>query len=152
VAVLLLVLLAWGNGAAAQIASPLGTDGAPTVGGTSGMRPPTQLPLLSGTQSAGAKVHLGPTGKPCLTVFGSAKSQVINPNIFEHIIMASNNCSQSIKMKVCYYQSAQCIPLEVPAYGRKEVVLGIMPAMNQFRFEYREQFNQGMGVLGGGFN
>jgi len=45
---------------------------------------------------------------------------------------------------VCYYQSQQCVPLDVPAYGRKEVVLGIMPAMNQFQFEYRESFNQGM--------
>jgi hypothetical protein len=129
----------------------MGTQGAATVGSSSG-RPPAQLPLLSGTPSAGVKSHLGPTGKPCLTVFGSAKAQIINPNIFEHIIMASNECSQPIKMKVCYYQSSQCVPLDVPAYGRKEIVLGIMPAMNQFRFEYREQFTPGMGGLGAGLN
>jgi len=149
---LLIVLLAWGTGAVAQLASPVGTDGAATVGSSNGLRPPAQLPLLSGTPSAGVKMHLGPTGKPCLTVFGSAKPQIVNPNIFEHIIMASNDCSQPIKMKVCYYQSPQCVPLDVPAYGRKEIVLGIMPAMNQFRFEYREQFNPGMGGLGAGFN
>jgi hypothetical protein len=149
---LLVVILAWGTGAAAQLASPGGTDSAATVGSSNGARPPAQLPLLSGTPSAGVKMHLGPTGKPCLTVFGSAKPQTINPNIFEHIIMASNECSQPIKMKVCYYQSAQCVPLDVPAYGRKEIVLGIMPAMNQFRFEYREQFNTGIGGLGAGFN
>jgi hypothetical protein len=148
---LLVVLLAWGTGAAAQVTSPMGTQGAATVGSSSG-RPPAQLPLLSGTPSAGVKSHLGPTGKPCLTVFGSAKAQIINPNIFEHIIMASNECSQPIKMKVCYYQSSQCVPLDVPAYGRKEIVLGIMPAMNQFRFEYREQFTPGMGGLGAGLN
>ena len=148
----LVVLLAWGTGAAAQVTSPMATQGAATVGSSGGMRPPAQLPLLSGTPSAGVKTHLGPTGKPCLTVLGSAKPQIINPNIFEHIIMASNECSQPIKMKVCYYQSAQCVPLDVPAYGRKEAILGIMPAMNQFRFEYREQFNSGMGGLGAGFN
>jgi hypothetical protein len=148
----LVVLLAWGTTAAAQLASPVGTNSAATVGSSNGMRPPAQLPLLSSTPSAGVKLHLGPTGKPCLTVFGSAKPQVINPNIFEHIIMASNECSQTIKIKVCYYQSTQCIPLDVPAYGRKEVVLGIMPAMNQFRFEFREQFAPGMGGLGAGLN
>jgi hypothetical protein len=149
---LLVVLLTWGTTAAAQLGSPVSTDSAATVGSSNGMRPPAQLPLLSSTPNAGVKLHLGPTGKPCLTVFGSAKPQVINPNIFEHIIMASNECSQSIKIKVCYYQSTQCIPLDVPAYCRKEVVLGIMPAMNQFRFEFREQFAPGMGGLGAGLN
>jgi hypothetical protein len=149
---LLVMLLAWETRAAAQVTSPMGTQGAATVGSSGGLRPPSQPPLLSGTPSAGVKTHLSPTGKPCLTVLGSAKPQIINPNIFEHIILASNECSQSIKVKVCYYQSTQCVPLDVPAYGRKEIVLGIMPAMNQFRFEYREQFNSGMGGLGAAFN
>ena len=86
-------------------------------------------------------MHLGPTGKPCLSVNGGAEPQIVNPKIFTHMIMASNNCSQLIKIQVCYYQSQQCVPLEVPGYGRKEIVLGIMPSMNQFRFEYRELFN-----------
>jgi hypothetical protein len=32
------------------------------------------------------------------------------------------------------------------------VVLGIMPAMTQFQFEYREQFDQGIGGPGIGLN
>jgi hypothetical protein len=150
---LLFLLMECCRGAAAQgLISPQGTNSAPGLGSTGGMRPPTQLPLLNGTQHAGVKMHLGPTGKPCLTMFGHAEPQIVNPDIFNHIIMASNDCSQPIKVRVCYYQSQQCIPLDVPGYGRKEVVLGIMPAMNQFRFEYREQFDQGMGGLGTGLN
>jgi hypothetical protein len=137
------LLLGLESGLAAQgLISPVG-PGSATLGGA-GVGPPAQLPLLKGTQNVKAKVHLGPTGKPCLTVRGDAKPQIVNPKIFTHLIMANNDCSQPIKVAVCYYQSQQCVPLDVPAYGRKEVVLGIMPVMNQFQFEYRELFNQGM--------
>jgi len=146
------LLLGLGNGAAAQgLKLPLGTDSTPSLGG-SGVRAPAGLPILNGTQNVKAKMHLGPTGKQCLTVLGYAKQQIINPNIFSHMIMASNDCSQLIKAQVCYYQSKQCVPLDVPAYGRKEVLLGIMPAMTQFQFEYREQFDQGIGGPGIGLN
>jgi hypothetical protein len=149
----LILFLEWGTGAAAQgLTSPLGTGSASALGSTGGMRPPAQLPLLNGTQGAGVKMHLGPTGKPCLTVLGYANPEIVNPNIFNHMITVNNDCSQVIKMQVCYYQSQQCVPLDVPGYGRKEVALGIMPAMKQFRFEYREKFDQGMGGLGVGLN
>jgi hypothetical protein len=121
------------------------------VGGA-GVRPPSLPPVLNGFSNTTAKVHRAPTGKACLTVRGNAERQVINPKIYTHMIEASNDCSQSIKLQVCYYQSQQCVPLDVPGYGRKEVVLGIMPAMDQFQFEYRELFNQGLGGLGSGFN
>jgi len=88
----------------------------------------------------GAKLHRNPTGQPCLTVNGVAQSQTINPKIFTHVIFASNGCSQPIKIQVCYYKSQHCIPVDVPGYGRKEAVLGILPAMKDFRFEYREHF------------
>jgi hypothetical protein len=146
------LLLGGASGSAAQgLGLPQGSGSAPTLGGA-GMRPPAQSPILNGIQSAGAKIHLGPTGKPCLTVRGYARPQITNPNIFDHVILAGNECGQTIKMQVCYYQSQQCIPIEVPPYGRKEAVLGIMPVMNQFQFEYREQFNQGMGGLWPGIN
>jgi hypothetical protein len=121
------------------LGGPLGSNQRPTGG---------VLPLFSGSQNAAVQKHLGPTGKPCVTVVGYAHPQTVNPNIFEHMILATNDCSQPIKMRVCYYQSQQCIPIDVPQYGRKEMVLGIMPAMSQFRFEYRENFDQGNGALG----
>jgi hypothetical protein len=146
----LLLLLGCVRGAAAQglITSPSATDSAPALGGVGGLRPPAPLPFLNGTQNASVKMHLGPTGKPCLTVLGFARPQLINPDIFDHMISASNDCSQLIKVHVCYYESQQCVPIDVPPYGRKETVLGIMPAMNQFQFEYREEFGQGMGGFG----
>lgn len=143
-------LVGLGGAAVAQgLSSPLGNNAPPSLGGA-GVRPPEQPPILNGSQITGAQMHYGPTGKPCLTVQGYAHQQTINPNIFDHMIDASNDCSQLIKVQVCYYQTQQCIPIDVPPYGRKEVVLGIMPAMKQFRFEYREKFDRGMGGLGTG--
>jgi hypothetical protein len=123
----------------------------PSVGGVGGARPPSQLPLLNGSQDMAVKVHLGPTGKPCLTVNGEAKPQKINPNIFEHLILVSSNCSQPIKLQVCYYHTQHCTLVVVPGYARKEATLGIMPGMKDFRFEYREQFDDAPGLAGSGY-
>jgi hypothetical protein len=110
------------------------------IRGAGGLKPPTIAPPLTGAD-AGIKRHLGPTGRPCLTVSGDAKPERINPKIFEHTVLARNECSQRIKMKICYYQSEHCVETEVAPYGRNEVMLGIMPSMNSFRFEFREEFN-----------
>ena len=128
--------LARGQGVTASAAS----DTRPAVGGSRGLPPPRQLPRLSGSQDMGAKLHRNPTGQPCLTVNGFSRAQAINPKIFTHTIFASNGCSQPIKMQVCYYKSQHCVPVDVPGYGRKEAVLGVLPAMKDFRFEYHEQF------------
>jgi hypothetical protein len=58
------------------------------------------------------------------------------------MIIAQNDCSQRIKMQVCYYQSQHCVAMDVPPYGRQNLVLGIMPSMSGFRFEFRELFDQ----------
>jgi hypothetical protein len=120
--------------------SPLDPNSRPILGNTGNLRPPSQLPIIGNGDNAGVKQHRGPTGKPCLAVAGYAQAEVVNPKIFEHIIMASNSCSQPIKFQVCYYLSQHCVPADVPGYGQKEVTLGIMPALKDFRFEYREQF------------
>ncbi len=134
----------------AQTSLPL-TNTRPSVGSTSGLTPPAQLPIISGSQDAAAKVHLDPIGKPCLSVRGYAKPQASNPNIYNHVIFASNNCAQSIKLNVCYYHTQHCVAVAVPGYARKESVLGIMPQMKEFRFEYREQFNNFESGIGGGY-
>jgi len=84
--------------------------------------------------------HTSPFGKRCLTIEGSAKSQVLNPHIFEHWVSATNICGQDIKLQVCYAKSQDCIILDVPPWGRKDAVLGIYPALPDFRFEAKEQF------------
>jgi hypothetical protein len=131
-----LLLLGSASRAVAQELTPQ-----PLVGTAGGLPAPSQLPIISGSPNATAKVHMSLLGKPCVTVQGYAQPQIVNPKIFDHMIVANNDCGQVIKMQVCYYHSTECTPLDLPAYGRKQMVLGIMPAMNQFRFEYREQFD-----------
>jgi hypothetical protein len=84
--------------------------------------------------------HMTPAGKNCLTISGSAKSQAINAHIYEHWVGVSNICGQNIKLQVCYHNSQDCIAMSVPPWGRKDAVLGIYPALQDFRFDSREQF------------
>jgi hypothetical protein len=115
--------------------SPSGSNSSPVVGGVGVTAPRAPPSLFSGSQNSAARIHPGPYGKPCVSVSGYAQQQVINNNLFDHMITASNDCSQPIKIQVCYYQSQHCTSIDVPPYGRKEAILGIMPAMKDFRFE-----------------
>jgi len=133
------LLLGSNSPAAAQGSTPFGSNSTPLVGGSGGI----QLPRFSGSQNASAQLHLGPTGKPCLRVLGQVTEQKINHNIFNHMIIVDNDCSQRIKMQVCYYKSEHCILIDILGYGHKQSTLGIMAAMKEFRFEYKEQFDQG---------
>jgi hypothetical protein len=123
----------------AQPAPPLETT-RPQTGGAGGIGPPQQLPLISGSQDAATRVHVGPSGKPCLTIYGYAKQQALNPTLYDHVISASSTCAQPIKLRVCYYHSEDCVLMAVPEYAHQETILGVMPRMREFRFEYREQF------------
>jgi hypothetical protein len=111
----------------------------PTVGSTGGLRIPSPARLPGEKPGSGTRVHLDPMGKPCVAVSAFARAQTLNPNIFDHTIFAQNHCSQAIKLKICYFGSQSCIAVDVPGYGRKEVVLGIYPALKEFRYEYVEQ-------------
>jgi hypothetical protein len=84
--------------------------------------------------------HLGPTGSPCLAIEGHAKAEIVNKDIYQHLIKINNSCGQAIKVQVCYYKSDHCIDVDVPAWGRKDTVLGIFPALKQFRFYAKEKF------------
>jgi hypothetical protein len=86
------------------------------------------------------KRHMAPTGKPCLSLYGYTQAQKINPNIFEHWVGVTNACGQTIKLKICYYKTQDCIPVDAPPWGRKEIVLGIYPALKDFRYDAKEQF------------
>jgi hypothetical protein len=116
------------------------TPSPPTVGGTSGMENPETLP---GFQASGGNEilrHRDFTGAPCLAVGGFARPQAIDPNLYEDVIAVANSCPQRISLQVCYYQSEDCIPMDVPGGERKEAVLGILPSTTEFRFEFREKF------------
>jgi hypothetical protein len=121
-----------GHRALAQALIPTSPQGNPYAGGNT---------LLNSTDDVTARRHKDLTGKPCITLIGDTRPQKINPQILDHMVVAKNACGQNIKMKVCYYHSEHCISMNVPAYLQKEAVLGIMPSMRGFRFEYREQFD-----------
>lgn len=87
-----------------------------------------------------AKRHRGLDGQPCIVVTGASRSQTINPDIMEHWVTATNNCGQHIKLNICYYNTQHCVKVDVPAWGRQDTVLGIFPALREFRYQYTELF------------
>jgi hypothetical protein len=86
------------------------------------------------------RCHLTPTGKYCLTIAGSAKPQVINPHIYEHWVGVTNICGQNMKLQICYHKSQDCITMSVRPWRPQDAVLGIYPALPDFRFDSKEQF------------
>jgi len=132
------LLLELSGGVAAQAPSPPSSR-------NSG--PSAKTELFRSGENATAQVHIGPNNKPCLNFLAYVEQQKVNNNIFNHVITVTNECSLIIKVDLCYYKSQRCTSIAVPAYGRKEVTLGIMPAMKDFRFQYKEKFDQGS-VLG----
>jgi hypothetical protein len=133
-----LCVTALGGLADAQSLSPLSTR--PIVGSSGFAAPPPREPVLSGSLNQGPGQHLGPLGKPCLSAYATGRAQKINPRIVEHVVTANNSCSQSIKLRLCYYKSDRCVPLTVPGHQHKEIVLGIMPGTADFRYQYSEEF------------
>lgn len=117
----LVVLLSIGGLACAQSAGPL------------------SRPMFGSTNET-YKRHYGPAGKACLTLSGSSRAQIINKDMYDHWISAANDCAQRIKVQVCYYHTQDCIMVDVPPYGRQDVVLGVYPKLREFRYEYKEQF------------
>jgi hypothetical protein len=87
-----------------------------------------------------SRAHMAPTGKACVKVDKSVKAETLNPDIFQHWITATNSCGELIRMKVCYYQTQDCISVTVPPWGHQAAILGIFPALNTFRYSYTEQF------------
>jgi hypothetical protein len=99
-------------------------------------------PLFGGTDQSNrsGKYHTSLSGKPCLSVASTSKSQKINPDIYDHLISITNSCPMRIKVRVCYYRSEHCVLMEVPSYERREEVLGVFPRLKDFRYEYKELF------------
>jgi hypothetical protein len=133
--------------------------GRPIEGSTGGLYLPNQSQSsVQPDLHPSIRMHKDSRGKSCVTVaaysrpktdfrkiFGghdtSASEQTdIKSKIYEHIISAQNRCGQTIKLKVCYYESQNCVSLDVPGYDRQEASLGVAPGMPGFRYQYTEQF------------
>jgi hypothetical protein len=87
-----------------------------------------------------ARKHLDFAGKPCLSTEGVARPLSSNPRIMNHVVTFNNHCFERIRLKVCYFSTDDCTDVEVPPYGRKEQVIGVLPAVQLFRYELRELF------------
>lgn len=118
--------------------------GPPIVGATPGLA----LPDTSNTSGASSKFKYGyglpdqhkkPTGVACVEVHAFAQAQIINPKIFDHILVIENGCSAPIGLNMCYYQSKTCLHTTIGGYSRRQQTLGMAPD-NGFRFSYTEDF------------
>ena len=78
-------------------------------------------------------------GKLCLSVGGYGRPFATNPNLYDHVIVVVNTCPKRINFEVCYYQTRNCVNVDMPADQRKEVILGIQPGVKDFRYEFREK-------------
>jgi hypothetical protein len=91
--------------------------------------------------AVGGRHHTTFTGQSCLTFYAYPKIQASNKDIYEHWIKATNACPQNIKVKMCYYETDDCIMVTVPPLDQKRTILGIYPALKSFRYTATEQFN-----------
>jgi hypothetical protein len=87
-----------------------------------------------------ARKHLDFAGKPCLSTEGVARPLSSNPRIMNHVVTFNNHCFERIRLKVCYSGTDDCTDVEVPPYGRKEQIIGVLPALQLFRYDVKEQF------------
>ena len=137
-AAITIVMSLFATQAQAQI-SGFERSSAPIIGGTEWMPPPPSNPFAT-KKGLFTSMHETVDGKPCVGVLGSSVPQVVNPHIFNHVVLMHNACGQTIKVKVCYYQSSSCIIAVVNGYQKLERTLGISPGLSDFRYEYRELF------------
>ena len=137
-----LCLLCAGTASAQDASTPFEKPSRPTIGGTGGSvsKPGLQAPSFGPRGGTEILRHRDFAGKPCLTVQGNARPHIIDRNLYDHVITASNACPQRIAIRVCYYRTDDCIPMEIPGGERKEAILGTLPATKEFGFEFREKF------------
>jgi hypothetical protein len=133
IAVALICVVSVASAASAQDGTGAGLGAA----GNPALRPAPSFGASSGTEMLR---HRGPTGSPCLDVSGFARRLTVNSNLYDHVVAVTNNCAQRIIMQVCYYDTQDCVPVEVSGGERTEAILGTMPSMKDFRFEFREKF------------
>jgi len=108
-----------------------------------GMVPTTpfqsRLTLQGPGQSSGIVTHHDPLGRPCLDIEAAARAHVINPNVYDHVVSIYNKCLSRIQLQVCYFGTDHCIDVAVTGLQRKDVILGVFPSLQYFRYSYREK-------------
>jgi hypothetical protein len=88
----------------------------------------------------GERKHRDFVGKPCLETSSESQPLISNPRILNHSVTLDNHCFEPIKAKVCYHGTDECTDVDVPPRSRKQQIIGVFPAMQQFRYDVIEQF------------
>jgi hypothetical protein len=92
------------------------------------------------TSDLGERKHRDFVGKPCLETNGASQPLASNPHILNHSVVLDNHCADRIKVTVCYHNTSDCTDVDVPPRSRKEQIIGVFPAMQQFRYDVKEKF------------
>jgi hypothetical protein len=92
------------------------------------------------TSDLAERKHRDFVGKPCLETTAEAKPLVSDPRIMNHVVILDNHCPERIKVQVCYHGTNECTDVDVPPRARKDQIIGVFPAMQQFRYDLKEQF------------
>ncbi|MGL3111448.1 hypothetical protein [Bradyrhizobium sp. BR 1432] len=85
--------------------------------------------------------HTTADGKLCISVNPLTHPQANNPKIIEQIVLVQNICGQSIRVRVCYAGSSDCIVVPLAGYQKLQRLLGIAAGSTNFQFEYRELYS-----------
>ena len=93
-----------------------------------------QTPLDPGTSPNHYRQADG-FGKLCLSIGGFGRPFATNPKLYDHVIVAINNCPRRVSFEICYYQTRNCVNVDMPADQRKEIILGVQPGVKDFRYE-----------------
>lgn len=126
--------------AQAQVSSGLARFSPSTVVSTYG-RTPTNYQMVGPENVSAMHVSVDVFGKPCLTIGGYGRPLLSNPNLYEHVLVATNKCVKRIRFEACYRGTRSCVEGDLAAnQQRKEAILGIQPANKDFIFEFRERF------------
>jgi hypothetical protein len=96
--------------------------------------PPPKFTLQGGPEQADALWMKDSLGRPCLDIEAAARPHVVDPQVLDHVVSVKSNCSRLFKIKVCYYGSDRCVPMDISAYKRVDAVLGTMKGISSFRY------------------
>lgn len=107
------------------------------TGATSGLSFGQLAGVRSFNDNTAPAVHPNPAGKPCLAVSPLGRMQLINNDIYDHILLLNNQCGREIKIRACYYKTESCKIMSIGPYQREQQLLGIFPSKD-FRYSYRE--------------
>jgi len=133
-------VLAAHHGAHAQVDKP-GLTGGSVVGSTPGVSVDSGSSSMRFGSSRTPQRHMDSSGRPCIYVLGEAKPQVVNPKLYDHILIVNNSCGIPVKLRACYLGTDKCSDIAVGAYTKRREIFGIVPDAKDFRFEFREYFN-----------